>query len=92
MVALSVSISARMSPDLTGSPSFLSHLASLPFSIVGDSAGMRILVGMLVSVSEISGRKIAAMNHDLDGAFAFEFAPAVLGARCVVDRDHKFVK
>ena len=28
------------------SPSFLSHLASLPFSIVGDSAGMRILVGI----------------------------------------------
>ncbi len=46
MVALSVSISASTSPVLTGSPSFFSHLARLPFSMVGDSAGMRILVGI----------------------------------------------
>ncbi len=46
MVALSVSISAITSPDLILSPSFLSHLARLPFSIVGDSAGMRMLVGI----------------------------------------------
>src|SRR5215212_7129716 len=46
IVALSVSISAMMSPDLTVSPSFFSHLARLPFSIVGDSAGMRMLIGM----------------------------------------------
>ena len=44
IVALSVSISARMSPDLTVSPSLTSHLASLPSSIVGESAGMRICV------------------------------------------------
>src|SRR4051794_36122168 len=46
MVALSVSISAMTSPDLTVSPSFFSHLARLPFSMVGDSAGMRMLIGM----------------------------------------------
>src|SRR6516165_4445045 len=46
MVALSVSISAKTSPALTLSPSFLSHLARLPFSMVGDSAGIRILVGI----------------------------------------------
>src|SRR5499427_4536607 len=46
MVALSVSISAITSPDLTGSPSFLSHLARLPRSIVGDNAGINISVGM----------------------------------------------
>src|SRR6516162_5591376 len=46
MVALSVSISAMTSPVLTVSPSFLSHLARLPFSMVGDSAGMRMLMGM----------------------------------------------
>src|SRR5262249_10644367 len=46
MVALSVSISAITSPGLTLSPSFLSHLARLPFSIVGDSAGIRMLIGM----------------------------------------------
>jgi hypothetical protein len=28
------------------SPSFFSHLARLPFSMVGDSAGMRMLVGI----------------------------------------------
>src|ERR1700686_4804327 len=46
MVALSVSISAITSPVLTASPSFLSHLERLPFSMVGDSAGMRMLIGM----------------------------------------------
>ena len=46
IVALSVSISARTSPDLTGSPSFFSHLASLPSSIVGERAGIRISVAM----------------------------------------------
>src|ERR1700686_1716973 len=46
ILALSVSISAITSPVLTASPSFLSHLARLPFSIVGDSAGMRMLMGM----------------------------------------------
>ena len=46
IVALSVSISAMMSPDLTVSPSFTSHLASVPSSIVGESAGIRISVGI----------------------------------------------
>src|SRR6186713_605992 len=46
IVALSVSISAITSPGLTLSPSFLSHFARLPFSIVGDNAGMRMLIGM----------------------------------------------
>ena len=46
MVALSVSISAMTSPDLTVSPSFFSHLARLPFSMVGDRAGIRMLMGM----------------------------------------------
>ena len=49
IVALSVSISAMTSPGLTLSPSFLNHFARLPFSMVGDSAGMRILTGMSVS-------------------------------------------
>src|SRR6202008_4438771 len=52
MVALSVSISAITSPGFTGSPSFFSHLARLPFSIVGDSAGIRILIGMFGSCVE----------------------------------------
>src|SRR5580704_930104 len=50
MVALSVSISAITSPDLTVSPSFLSHLARLPFSIVGDRAGINTSVGMAAHI------------------------------------------
>ena len=46
MVALSVSISHRMSPAWTESPSSLSQLATLPSVIVGESAGMRIWIGM----------------------------------------------
>ena len=42
MVALSVSISARTSPDTTLSPSFLSHATKLPSVIVGDKAGISI--------------------------------------------------
>jgi hypothetical protein len=43
IVALSVSISASTSPGLTVSPSLTSHLESFPSSMVGDSAGIRIL-------------------------------------------------
>src|SRR5262249_43957741 len=46
MVALSVSISAMTSPGFTSWPSATSHLASLPSSMVGDSAGIRISVGI----------------------------------------------
>ena len=46
IVALSVSISAITSPDLTKSPSFLSHLARVPCSIVGERAGIRMFVAM----------------------------------------------
>ncbi len=46
IVALSVSISAKRSPDLTTSPSLTSHLASVPSSIVGESAGIFSSVGM----------------------------------------------
>src|ERR1700681_2665945 len=66
MVALSVSISARMSPDLTVSPSFLSHLARLPFSIVGESAGIRMLIGMdrLAALAEcVRGAGIGRCIH-----------------------------
>ena len=45
IVALSVSISATTSPDDTLSPGLTCHLARLPFSIVGESAGIRISIG-----------------------------------------------
>ena len=48
MVALSVSISAITSPAATESPSFLTHLESVPSSMVGESAGIRISTGMTV--------------------------------------------
>src|SRR5688572_16731191 len=46
IVALSVSISAMTSPALISWPSLTSHLASVPSSMVGDSAGIRTCVGM----------------------------------------------
>ena len=52
IVALSVSISASKSPDLTVSPSLTSHLASVPSSIVGDSAGILISIDMEVPAVE----------------------------------------
>ena len=44
MVALSVSISAITWPASTVSPSLTSHLASVPSSMVGDRAGMRMSI------------------------------------------------
>src|SRR5205085_9738449 len=51
IVALSVSISAMTSPALTLSPSLLIHLARLPFSIVGERAGISTWIGMGASHS-----------------------------------------
>src|SRR3546814_7012167 len=55
IVALSVSISARMSPGFTASPGFTSHLASVPFSIVGESAGIVSSIAISVSKKEFGG-------------------------------------
>ena len=46
IVALSVSISARTSPERTLSPVFLSHRASVPSVMVGDRAGMRMFTAI----------------------------------------------
>src|SRR3954453_9575817 len=62
MVALSVSISAITSPGFTASPSFFSHLARLPFSIVGESAGIRMLIGM-ASAQRAGGSGIGRCIH-----------------------------
>src|SRR4029079_4359229 len=54
MVALSVSISQITWPDLTVSPSLTCHLASLPSVMVGDSAGIRVLLDIaLVPASAV---------------------------------------
>src|SRR5690349_24926111 len=52
MVALSVSISGMTSPEETRSPSLTCHLASLPSTIVGESAGMVILM-LIVSLADV---------------------------------------
>jgi hypothetical protein len=49
MVALSVSISAISSPVRTLSPSFLSHLTTVPSVIVSDNWGIVISAAMRVS-------------------------------------------
>ena len=46
IVALSVSTSASMSPDFTASPSFFSHLTSVPTVMVSLSFGISIMLGM----------------------------------------------
>src|SRR3712207_2294288 len=61
IVALSVSISASTSPGFTLSPSFFSHFASLPCSMVGERAGMRmsIAIGDLFVVVAARGARRA---------------------------------
>ena len=44
IVALSVSISAIISPAIMLSPTFLYHFATLPSVIVGDKAGIKIFI------------------------------------------------
>jgi len=46
IVALSVSTSASMSPDFTASPSFFSHLTSVPTVMVSLSFGISIICGI----------------------------------------------
>ena len=58
IVALSVSISAMRSPALTESPSFTSHFASVPSSIVGDSAGILISIDMKVLSGSWRGARL----------------------------------
>jgi hypothetical protein len=48
IVALSVSISASIVPLSTSSPSLTSHLASVPVSIVGESAGIVSAIAMII--------------------------------------------
>src|SRR5580700_11757288 len=90
MVALSVSISAMTSPVLTASPSFLSHLERLPFSMVGDSAGMRMLMGMarqfhqkFLAVADGFGRR----DHFGDGGQREFFQIGGVGHRHVLAGD-----
>src|SRR5439155_2606040 len=52
--ALSVSTSARMSPDWMRSPSCLSHLMILPISICSESLGITTLVTAMASVAPVA--------------------------------------
>src|SRR5712691_13703 len=68
IVALSVSISAITSPALTFSPSFFTHLARLPFSIVGESAGIRTSIGTLyLRSAQHVGRQLGSVGLRIVG-------------------------
>jgi hypothetical protein len=48
-----------MSPEATVSPSFTSHFASVPSSIVGESAGILSSIGMEASLLFANGTPAA---------------------------------
>src|SRR5438477_3117509 len=62
--ALSVSTSARMSPLWTRSPSFLSHLMTLPLSICSESLGITTFVTAM-SAAPVGVTDLAHGVHDL---------------------------
>src|SRR4030095_10381705 len=64
--ALSVSTSARMSPDWTRSPSFLSHLMILPLSMASESLGMSTLETAMSALPVAVG--VADAAHGFDNA------------------------
>src|SRR5690606_2356045 len=68
IVALSVSISASTSPDLTLSPTLTSHLDSLPSSMVGESAGIRIW-----GISALQDKGAGHVGHAAIVGFLGEF-------------------
>src|SRR5690349_366128 len=86
MVALSVSISAITSPELTVSPFFTCHLARVPSSMVGDRAGIRTSMdmsspgssGARLKFGEV-GRRPAGLASD--GAFLGGFVVVDHGLR-----------
>src|SRR5271170_5993994 len=65
MVALSVSTSARMSPDLTASPSFLIHLTRVPSVMEGLSRGMRMSLAIKISGERFAGFQFDKLRGDL---------------------------
>src|ERR1700683_2857846 len=65
MVALSVSTSARMSPDLTASPSFLSHFTKVPSVIEGLSRGMIMSLAIRVSGERFAGFQFDKLRGEL---------------------------
>src|SRR3546814_8713447 len=66
MVALSVSISAITSPALTVSPSLTCHLARLPSLMVGDSAGIRMEIGMFRHSLRAVADRLGRLHDVLD--------------------------
>jgi hypothetical protein len=67
MTALSVSISAIVSPFLIGSPSFITHFTKRPLFIVSDNVG--IVIGSLMTQATFS-----ALWRDLPLASRLEVA------------------
>ena len=73
MVALSVSISARMSPSSTESPTFLSHVATVPSSIVSLKRG-------IVTTMTPSGNAFESSSSELSSASSSFLESDFLGA------------
>ena len=65
MVALSVSISAKISPSFTVSPTFLNQVATVPSSIVSLKRGMLIISAMvsLIYVLEMGNLVLRILHH-----------------------------
>ena len=70
--ALSVSISARMSPPWIRSPSFFSHLMIFPLSIASESLGITTFVMAMTQLSfALHTRRTAARILSFDGVLSF---------------------
>ena len=63
MVALSVSISAKISPSLTESPTFLNQVATVPSSIVSLKRGILINSAMTKFYALKMGNFLAHRQH-----------------------------
>ena len=77
IVALSVSISAKISPSSITSPTFLSHVATVPSSIVSESLGIFTTItpsgkAVAVAVATTAGAVTSAAETAASAALASE--------------------
>ena len=70
IVALSVSMSARVSPSLIWSPTLTSHCAITPVSIVGLSLGMVTSIGTACFLQMYKTSWAAATTRSTEGSIA----------------------
>ena len=73
IVALSVSISARISPSFTSSPTFFNHVATVPSVIVSLRRG-------IVTTTTPFGKEVVGCDSDLTSWFASSVASVFVSA------------